>query len=138
MPVLKSRSTLDTVKMLAITEGNTSFESIFDLITKEGKKYDRIFVLSDMMSWIQSDWSPATMLERYKSKVYADPFIYSFDLTGNGTMQFKEYQPKVIGLAGFSEKIFDIMRLAETDKAALVNEIENYPIQVQRQRKRKD
>jgi len=130
--VLKSRSTLDSVKILARTEGSTNFESIFALISNEGKKYDRIFVLSDMQAWVQSDWAPATMLDRYKSKTGADPFVYSFDLTGNGTMQFKEASPKVIALAGFSEKIFDIMKLTEMDKNALVHSIENYPIQVVR------
>lgn len=138
VPILKSRSTLDTVKMLANTTGGTSFESIFDLITKEGKKYDRIFVLSDMEAWIQSSGSPVTMVNTYKSRVGANPFIYSFDLTGNGTMQFKEISPKTIALAGFSEKIFDIMKLAEMDKNALVEAIENYPIQVVRKNKNRD
>lgn len=136
VPVLKSRSTLDTVKMLARTSGGTNFESIFNLINSEGKKYDRIFILSDMQAWIQTDWSPATMLARYRSKVGANPFIYSFDLKGNGTMQFKEADPKVIPLAGFSEKVFDIMKVAEQDKNALVNAIEAYPIQVVRKSKK--
>jgi len=133
VPVLESRSTLDTVKMLAHTKGGTNFESIFELISSESKKYDRIFILSDMQAWIQDDWSPATMLARYRSTVDADPFIYSFDLKGNGTMQFKETDPKVIPLAGFSEKVFDIIRIAEQDKNVLVNAIEAYPIQVVRE-----
>lgn len=41
-----------------------------------------------------------------------------------------------IALAGFSEKIFDIMKLTEMDKNALVEAIENYPIQVVRKNKR--
>lgn len=136
VPVLKSRSTLDSVKMLARTTGGTNFESIFNLIGTEKRKYDRIFILSDMQAWIQTDWSPATMLGRYRSAVGADPFIYSFDLKGNGTMQFKEVDPKVIPLAGFSEKVFDIMKVAEQDKNALVHAIENYPIQVPRKVKK--
>ena len=31
---------------------------------------------------------------------------------------------KVFALAGFSEKVFDIMQLLETDREALINEIE--------------
>jgi hypothetical protein len=107
-------------------------------ISREGKKYDRIFVLSDMQAWVQSDGSPVDMVNRYKAKAGANPFIYSFDLTGNGTMQFKETSPKTIALAGFSEKIFDVMKLTEMDKNALVEAIENYPIQVVRKNKKRE
>ena len=132
VPVLKSRATLDSVKMLAHTTGGTSFESIFKLINAEKKVYDRIFILSDMQAWVQSDWSPKTMLDRYKSVTGANPFIYSFDLCGNGTMQFPEHNEKVVALAGFSEKVFDLMKTTEMDKDALLKTIEDYPILVQR------
>ncbi len=131
VPVLKSRSTLDTVKMLARTSGGTNFESIFDLIGQEKKKYDRIFILSDMMAWMQHNWSPKTMLQKYKLTTGADPFIYSFDLKGNGTTQFDE-NGKVCMLAGFSEKVFDLIKTAEQDKYVLLQAIENYPIRVMR------
>jgi len=135
-PVLKSRSTLDTVKMLAHTSGGTSFESIFKLIN--GKKYDRIFILSDMQAWIQSDWSPKTTFQRYKASAGADPYIYSFDLKGHGTMQFPEAGEKVVALAGFSEKVFDLIKNSEMDKNALISAIEAYPIQVVRKNKTKE
>lgn len=133
-PVLKSRSTLDTVKMLARTTGGTNFESIFNLITKDKVKYDRIFILSDMMAWMQTNWSPKTMVSKYKAIVGADPFIYSMDLAGNGTTQFAE-DGKVCMLSGFSEKVFDLMKTAEQDKNVLLQAIENYPIQVARSKK---
>lgn len=135
VPVLKSRSTLDSVKLLDHTTGGTNFESIFDLIIKERKRYDRIFILSDMMAWIQTNWSPKTMLEKYKAIMSTDPFIYSFDLKGQGTTQF-DTGGKVVQVAGYSEKIFDIIKLAETDKEALLKTIESYPIQVTRGFKR--
>lgn len=45
---------------------------------------------------------------------------YSIDLKGYGTTVFDD---SVIKIAGFSDKIFDIMKIAETDKMALINTI---------------
>jgi hypothetical protein len=64
---------------------------------------------------------PSSSFESYKSRTGANPFVYSFDLAGYGTLQFP--QSKVYCLAGFSEKVFDIMKLLEEDKNALVNKI---------------
>jgi hypothetical protein len=57
----------------------------------------------------------------YKKSTGANPFIYSFDLLGYGSMQFPE--SNVFAIAGFSEKVFDIIKLLEQDKKALMNEI---------------
>lgn len=47
--------------------------------------------------------------------------MYSIDLAGYGTLQVPEKD--VYCLAGFSEKIFDLMKFFEEDKDALVNTI---------------
>lgn len=97
--------------------GGTNFKSIF---LTANKKYDRVVILSDMQAWM-SYYSPTTELAQYKSKFNANPFIYSWDLAGYSTLQFPEQN--VFALAGFSDKVFDIMSLMETDKNALFNEI---------------
>lgn len=99
---------------------DTNFSSIFQ---EADKKYDRILIFSDMQGW-SGYYNPTTALNNYKKKFNCDPYIYSFDLAGYGTMQFPEN--KVCALAGFSEKIFSIMSLLEKDKKALVNTIKNY------------
>lgn len=98
--------------------GGTNFHSIFE---KANRKYDRIVILSDMQAWM-GHHTPKKTFEAYKKKYDASPAIYSFDLAGHGTMQFPE--DKVYCLAGFSEKVFDIMSLLERDKNALIEEIE--------------
>jgi hypothetical protein len=60
-------------------------------------------------------------LSSYKAMTGANPFVYSMDLKGYGSLQFPE--DKTFVLAGFSEKVFDLMALLETDRAALVNTI---------------
>jgi hypothetical protein len=100
------------------TMGGTDFHSIF---IRADKAYDRIIILSDMQGWIGYE-SPVKDFNAYCRKYNCSPFIYSFDLNGYGDMQFPEN--KVFCIAGFSEKIFDVMKLLEQDKNALISEIE--------------
>jgi hypothetical protein len=96
----------------------TNFHAIFNAASK---KYDRIIILSDMQGWM-GHYTPKVEFEAYKSKHAATPYIYSWDLAGQGTMQFPE--KNVVALAGFSDKVFDIMGMVETDKNALIKRIE--------------
>lgn len=110
-------STTTISKAIRFTGGGTNFHSIFMRATR---KYDRIIILSDMQGWIGYD-TPVRAFNDYCQRTGADPYIYSFDLQNYGSMQFP--QRKVFCLAGFSEKVFDIMKLLEQDKNALVNAV---------------
>lgn len=117
----KSYNPMDSVMTIRnsfrFSGGGTNFKSIFE---KANKKYDRVVILSDMQGWM-GYYSPSAELAKYKKKYGANPFVYSWDLAGYGTLQFPE--SNVFALAGFSDKVFDIMKLMETDKKALYNEI---------------
>lgn len=115
-------STLTISTSIRFANGGTNFHSIFQTANK---KYDRIIILSDMQGWIGYE-SPVKSYNEYKERTKSNPFIYSFDLKSYGSMQFP--QNNVFCIAGFSEKIFDIMKLMETDKNALVNEIKKTEI----------
>jgi hypothetical protein len=97
--------------------GGTNFKSIF---TTANKKYDRVIILSDMQGWMGYT-TPSAEFNQYKKKTNSNPFVYSWDLAGLGTLQFPENN--VFALAGFSDKVFDVMKLMEIDKKALINEI---------------
>lgn len=97
----------------------TNFHSIFQ---RADKKYDRILFFSDMQGWAGGYSTPDADLKAYNQRFGANPFIYSFDLAGYGTMQFSEN--RVFCLAGFSDKILTIMQSLEKDKQALIHEIE--------------
>ena len=103
--------------------GGTNFPSVFKTANK---KYDRVILLSDMQSWIRTSYwstSPKAAFEEYKKKYGAgDCKFYSFDLAGYGTMQMPEND--VFLLAGFSDKIFDLMSYLETDKKAIFKAID--------------
>ncbi len=116
-------SLLTLMDRIPFTGGGTNFNSIFEASTQ---KFDRIIILSDMQAWINAGWSsnlPREAFNNYKIRTEADPLIYSFDLNSYGSMQFPERN--VYCLAGFSEKIFDIMKVLEEDKNALINKIES-------------
>lgn len=110
-------STITISNSMRFTGGGTDFHSIFK---RMNKKYDRIVILSDMQGWI-GHHTPDADFKKYKGSTGANPFIYSFDLQGYGSMQFPE--KKIFCLAGFSDKVFDIMNLLEKDKAALIEQI---------------
>ncbi len=96
----------------------TNFHAIFQTAKQ---KYDRVVILSDMQGWMQGG-APKAPFAEYRRKYGADPFVYSFDLQGYGSLQFPEQN--VFALAGFSDKVFDLMQLLETDRIALIREIE--------------
>jgi 60 kDa SS-A/Ro ribonucleoprotein len=138
MPVLKLSAHIQTY----MRGGSTSFHAPFKLITGNKRKYDRIIILSDMQGWMLGvdgyngcgSWSdgygysysqtnlPKLTLETYKKMTGSDPYVYSFDVAGYGTMQFP--QDKVFCLAGLSEKVFSVMQLLEKDPNAILAEIE--------------
>ena len=117
----KSYNPMDSVMTIRdsfrFSGGGTNFKSIF---TTANKKYDRVVLLSDMQGWMGYT-TPSAEFNQYKKRFGANPFVYSWDLAGHSTMQFPEQN--VFGLAGFSDKVFDIMKLMEVDKNALFNEI---------------
>lgn len=117
----------------AFTGGGTNFRLIFEHATQA---YDRILILSDMQAWVTTSYgawlsayeqrhsssnTPQEVYGEYCAKFKANPKVYSFDLKGYGTLQFP--QDSVFCLAGFSEKVLDIMRVLEEDPNAFVNRI---------------
>lgn len=87
------------------------------------KPYDRIIVLSDMQAWVGHD-VPKDVFNGYKQRTGANPVVFSWDLSGYGSLQFLERQ--VYALAGFSDKVFDLMKLLEQDREALIHTVEAY------------
>lgn len=114
-------STLSLVNQIirSAESGGTNFHAIFSVLNQ---KYDRIFIFSDMQGWVGYD-TPQRDYLRYCKEYECSPKIYSFDLSGYGSLQFPENN--VYAIAGFSEKSFDIIKLFEQDKNALVNKIES-------------
>lgn len=107
-----------------VKSAGTNFHAIFQAATRG---YDNIVILSDMQAWMVSKsyttaGNPKEAFKAYREKYQCNPRIFSFDLTGLGTLQFPE--DNVYALAGFSDKAFDLMKLLEEDRHAMVRRIE--------------
>jgi len=85
------------------------------------RPYDRMIFLSDMQGWVGYN-APTSALQQYQERTGSNPHIYSFDLQGHGSMQFPE--DRLYCMAGFSEKVFDVMALLEQNRRALIDAIE--------------
>lgn len=116
----------------------TNFHEIFN--TAIGQKYDRIVIFSDMQGWMPdrqafisdpfagryaqcpTSGAPRTSFTRYAEK-HGIPWVYSCNLDAHGELMFPEKGAKVVTLAGYSEKMFEMMALGEQDPAVLVTKI---------------
>ncbi len=96
----------------------TDFHCIFQT-AKRG--YDRVIILSDMQGWI-GHYAPTKTYEAYRRQFGVDPKVFSFDLKGYGTLMFPERS--IYCLAGFSDKTMDMLKFLDSDKSALLREIE--------------
>lgn len=66
------------------------------------------------------------LLDEYKEKINKDVIFHGVDLQGYGTQQFKG--PNVNICAGWNERIFDFIHLAEKGVSNLVEYIKNYEV----------
>lgn len=65
-------------------------------------------------------------MRHYRQETRANTAVYMLDLAGYGKLQFTEEKCAVI--AGFSEKVFDLLALLEDDRNALLRHIEEEPL----------
>jgi hypothetical protein len=100
-----------------LSGGGTNFQDIFK---KASKKYENVIILSDMQGWVGYT-TPTKEFAQYKKDYKANPHVFSWDLAGHSTLQFPENQ--VYCVAGFSDKVFDVIKMLKTDKKALLNKI---------------
>lgn len=77
---------------------------------------DRIIVISDMQCYNTSFFFESSSLasewEQYK-KIAPNTYLYSIDVNGYGTSQFLEEDPKVILMAGWSDKVLNFIDMYE-------------------------
>ncbi len=115
-------TTLTAAASIPFAAGGTNFNAIFE---RANRAYDRIVILSDMQGWIGGG-APVQPFAAYQKRYAVAPRVYSFDLKGNGTLQFP--QERVYCLAGWSDRVFEIMQKLDRDPEALVHEVESVPL----------
>ena len=111
--------------------GATYAHLAFDYILDNNIKVDRIFLFSDMQCYNDDSYSYYSnnnstvhnAWKQYKARVNPNCYLYSFDLTGYGTTQVPETDPRVLTIGGWSESILKYVPYFETDKQTVLEEI---------------
>ena len=91
---------------------------------------DRVIILSDNECnrgngwWWNGGGTVQSLADDYRRKTGNDIWVHAIDLQGYGTQQF--YGAKTNIIAGWSEKVFDFILLAEAGEGSLEKTISNY------------
>ena len=126
----RSRRTgiLETCARDAACGGGTNMDLPFMAMIREKLQADRIIVISDNMcngGWSMWGGKPVQSLaDEYRRQTGNDLWVHAIDLMGYGTQQF--HGPKTNIIAGWSEKVFNFILLAEQGEGALEKTIESY------------
>ena len=104
--------------------GGTYMELPFNAMIQQKIKADRIIILSD--NECNSSWrgTVQSYADQYRRLTGNDIWVHAIDLQGYGTQQF--HGPKTNIIAGWSEKVFDFILLAEEDVGSLEKKISEY------------
>lgn len=106
--------------------GGTNMYLPFEKMLKDKIKADRIIILSDN-ECNRPGWNnkPVQHLaDEYRRRTGNDIWVHAIDLQGYGTQQF--YGRKTNIIAGWSEKVFNFILLAEQGEGTLEKAIEQY------------
>jgi 60 kDa SS-A/Ro ribonucleoprotein len=108
---------------------------MIEKLIKEKRKVARIVIFSDMQIGTGCSWYDTKgrrgddfnkLYESYRKNINPDVKVYSVNLKRYGTTIFKG---NVFKIAGWSEKIFNIMEILERDPNALISEINRIEFQ---------
>jgi hypothetical protein len=105
--------------------GYTYMHLPFEQMISDDVKADRVIVMSDNVcsgGWLSTPVQ--VYADKYRRKTGNDIWVHAIDLQGYGTQQFHGRKTNVI--AGWSEKVFDFIRLAEQGEGTLEKTIAGY------------
>lgn len=108
--------------------GGTNMALPFQKMIDDNIKADRIIVLSDNecndgITWYNHK-SVQSLADEYRRISGQNIWVHAIDLQGYGTQQFHGEKTNIV--AGWSEKVFDFIHLAEQGKGSLETAIKNY------------
>lgn len=108
--------------------GGTNMGLPFEYMITHKISADRIIILSDNMcnqgTTCIHRKTVNTLAAEYRQTTGNDLWVHAVDLQGYGTQQFAGAKTNII--AGWSEKVFDFIKLAEQGEGSLEKTIENY------------
>ncbi len=128
VPVVRQDSILTNMRRFANTNVGYSTNAHLSIrhLNETRTRVDRIILLSDMECYATAQWGEASLARewrQYRSSVNPDAYLYSIDLSGNGTSQFPADEKRVACLAGWSEKLLEFIPAFEQGGTKAVERI---------------
>ena len=109
----------------AMSSGGTDMHLPFKQMLTDGIQCDRIIIISDNECNSPYFRQPVQVIaDQYRKQSGNDIWVHAIDLAGYGTQQFSG--PKTNIIAGWSEKVFDFILLAEQGEGRLEKTIAEY------------
>lgn len=106
---------------------STNGYAVIDYLIENNIKIDKVMMFTDMQMWdsrfadkhLQASWN------RYR-QMYPAAKLYLFDLSGYGDAPVRLVSDDVILIAGWSDKVFDVLKAIESGEDALaqINKVE--------------
>lgn len=123
---LSHRSGILYTAMNAGCGGGTNMQLPFQKMIEDNVRADRIIILSDNECNSSGYWNVPVqkIADAYRKKANHDLWVHAIDLQGYGSQQFHGEKTNVI--AGWSEKVFDFINLAEQGEGTLEKAIAEY------------
>lgn len=110
----------------AKASGGTRMELPFRNMIEEHVHADRVIIISDneCNSASYGNRPVGTLASQYRKETGNDIWVHAVDLMGYGTQQFAGPRTNII--AGWSEKVFDFILIAEQGEGSMEKKIEEY------------
>ena len=116
---LSGKAILSNVRQLDSLEGEVGYSTngykVIDALIASRRKMDKVMFFTDMQMWDSHGGRShlATSWDRYKKQVAPKASMYLFDLTGYGSTPLQVKRNDVFLIAGWSDKIFDVLNAIE-------------------------
>lgn len=125
---LPSRSILANVDEFYRREGEVGYATngyqVLDDLIKQRYKADRIMLFTDTQLWDSTSQNKSarnTLVSKWKAykALFPDAKLYLFDLAGYGQVPLRVEQHDVYLIAGWSDKVFDVLQALEEGQTTL-------------------
>ena len=117
------QSTVDMISRSGEVGYTTNGYKVIEWLIKQHREMDKVMLFTDCQLWNSEfrfrDAHLAEYWERYKREVAPHARLYIFDLAGYGQSPISMKRDDVFCIAGWSDKVFDILAAVERGKSAI-------------------
>ena len=117
------QSTVDMLSREGEVGYSTNGYKVIDWLIQEHREMDKVMLFTDCQLWNSEGWCGDAHLaeywDRYKREVAPHARLYIFDLAGYGQSPISMVRDDVFCIAGWSDKVFDILAAVERGKSAI-------------------